>query len=138
MNLNIFDLIPQRPPFLFVDKILEKSSNKIITEYLVKGTEDFFKGHFPGMPVMPGVILQEAVFQSAAALLSNPSRKGTGVITRVFNAKFRSIVTPQNLLNMEIEIIENHEIAFVLKGVTKVNGKIVLSIEFMVAVVENL
>ncbi len=138
MNLNILELIPQRPPFLFIDKILEKSQNKIQTEYLVKGTEEFFKGHFPGMPIMPGVIMQEAIFQSAAALLSKPEAKGKGVITRVQNAKFKNLVRPEQKIMMEVEIIEDMGAATLLKGISRVDGKVVMSIEFMVAMVEEL
>jgi 3-hydroxyacyl-[acyl-carrier-protein] dehydratase len=132
--MEITDLIPQRSPFLFVDKIVERNDNTIHTQYLVKGNEDFFKGHFPGNPIMPGVILQEAIFQSGAALMSQlQSGSGLGVVTRVQNAKFKNMVKPGDLLEMEVELVESLSNAHYMKGVTKVLGKTVLIIEFAVA-----
>lgn len=129
----ITDLIPQRPPFLFVDKVVGRSENKILTSYKVTGEEDFFKGHFPGNPIMPGVLLQEALFQSGAALMSGMAGAGLGVVTRVQNAKFKNMVRPGDELMMEVELTESLANAHYMKGTTKVNGKTVLVIEFTVA-----
>ena len=132
--MEITELIPQRPPFLFIDKVVERNDKSIRTQYLVKGSEDFFKGHFPGNPIMPGVILQEAIFQSGAALMSHMSQgQGLGVVTRVQNAKFKNMVKPNDLLDMEVELVESISNAHFMKGVTKVSGKTVLVIEFAVA-----
>lgn len=132
--MEITDLIPQRSPFLFVDKVVERKDKTITTQYLVKGTEEFFKGHFPGNPIMPGVILQEAIFQSGAALMAQLNQEpGLGVVTRVQNAKFKNMVKPGDLLDMEVELVESISNAHFMKGVTKVLGKTVLIIEFAVA-----
>jgi 3-hydroxyacyl-[acyl-carrier-protein] dehydratase len=132
--MKITDLIPQRSPFLFVDKVVERKDKTITTQYLVKGTEEFFKGHFPGNPIMPGVILQEAIFQSGAALMAQLNQEsGLGVVTRVQNAKFKNMVKPGDLLDMEVELVESISNAHFMKGVTKVLGKTVLIIEFAVA-----
>lgn len=129
----ITDLIPQRPPFLFVDRIVERSENKILTALKLTGEEDFFKGHFPGNPIMPGVLLQEALFQSGAALMAGKEGAGLGVVTRVQNAKFKNMVRPGDELMMEVELTESLANAHYMKGTTKVNGKTVLVIEFAVA-----
>lgn len=129
----ITELIPQRPPFLFVDKITAKEENKIFTSLKVTGEEDFFKGHFPGNPIMPGVLLQEALFQSGAALMAGRAGGGLGVVTRVQNAKFKSMVKPGDELQMEVELTESLSNAHYMKGTTKVNGKTVLVLEFTVA-----
>jgi 3-hydroxyacyl-[acyl-carrier-protein] dehydratase len=129
----IIELIPQRPPFLFVDKIIERSDNKIKTNLLVTGEEDFFKGHFPGNPIMPGVLLQEAIFQTGAALMAGRAGGGLGVVTRVQNAKFKNMVHPGDLLEMEVELIDSVSNAHYMKGTTKVAGKTILVIEFAVA-----
>lgn len=132
---NIVDLIPQRPPFLFVDKIINLQEKKINTVLTLTGQEDFFKGHFPGNPIMPGVLLQEALFQSGAALMAGNSadRSGLGVVTRVQNAKFKNMVRPGDTLEMEVELTESISNASYMKGTTKVAGKTVLVIEFAVA-----
>lgn len=129
----IHELIPQRPPFLFVDKIIDRSDNKITTTLKLTGEEDFFKGHFPGNPIMPGVLLQEALFQSGAALMAGKEGGGLGVVTRVQNAKFKNMVRPGDELVMEVELTESISNAHYMKGTTKVAGKTVLVIEFAVA-----
>lgn len=133
---NPKEYIPQREPFLFIDEILDMSENSIVTKKNVLGTEDFFKGHFPGNPIMPGVLLQEALFQSAAAMLSQKSGGGTGVVTRVQNAKFKNMVVPGDELLMEVQLIESLSNAHFCKGKSTVNGKTVLVMEFAVANVE--
>lgn len=125
--------IPQREPFLFVDKIISEEENKIVTGLTLTGDEDFFKGHFPGNPIMPGVLLQEALFQSGALLMSAKSGGGLGVVTRVQNAKFKNMVRPLDELVMEVELVEQVSNASYMKGKTTVNGKVVLVIEFAVA-----
>ncbi len=134
--MEIESLIPQRPPFLFIDSILKREDNKIETKYLVKGTEDFFKGHFPGNPIMPGVLLQEALFQSAAALMSVKG-EGIGVITRVKNAKFKNLVRPHDQLLMEVELVSQLENAYYFKGKTKVQSKVIAVIEFTCALIKK-
>jgi 3-hydroxyacyl-[acyl-carrier-protein] dehydratase len=129
----ITDLIPQRAPFLFVDKIIARDENKIKTTLKVTGEEDFFKGHFPGNPIMPGVLLQEALFQTGAALMAGKAGGGLGVVTRVQNAKFKNMVRPGDELEMEVELTESISNAHYMKGTTKVAGKTILVIEFAVA-----
>lgn len=134
----IKDLIPQREPFLFVDSILALRENSITTKYKVRGDEDFFKGHFPGRPIMPGVLLQEALFQSSAALLSTRANKspGLGVVTRVNQAKFKNMVVPGDELIMDVDIQEEIANAIFCKGKISVANKVVLVLEFAVASVE--
>jgi 3-hydroxyacyl-[acyl-carrier-protein] dehydratase len=133
----ITELIPQRAPFLFVDKVTDFSEKTIKTTLTLTGNEDFFKGHFPGNPIMPGVLLQEALFQTGAAFmaLSNNDKEspGLGVVTRVQNAKFKNMVRPGDILEMEVELTEAISNASYMKGTTRVLGKVVLVIEFAVA-----
>ncbi len=134
MSLDIKSLIPQREPFLFVDKILDHSEKKITTSLLLTGKEDFFRGHFPSNPIMPGVLLQEAIFQSGAALMAiDKVGNGLGVVTRVQNAKFKNMVKPGDTLIIVVELIEQISNASFMKGNIKVNSKTVVVMEFAVA-----
>lgn len=132
---QIEELIPQRKPFLFVDKVLSFDGTTIQTEFVMHENLDFFKGHFPGNPIVPGVILQEALFQTGAAFMSlqNKEGGGLGVVTRVQNAKFKNMVRPNEKIEMQVELLEALGNASFMKGVTKVAGKTVLVIEFAVA-----
>ncbi len=131
---EVLDGLPQRPPFLFVDHIVDLSldgdQKSIITSYQVSGEEDFFKGHFPGNPIVPGVILQEAAFQTGALLIGREEKEGLGVISRVSDAKFKSFVRPGDLLTMHISLDQRLKRAFYMSGKTCVNEKPVMLIRF--------
>lgn len=128
---EVLERLPQKPPFLFVDECVERSESKIMTKFQVTGKEDFFKGHFPDNPIMPGVLLQEAAFQSGALLMTylKPDSE-LGVVSRVQDVKFKNFVKPGDLLEMEVTLDENIANAFYMKGRTKVNGKVVMAISF--------
>lgn len=141
VSQEVLDLIPQRDPFLFVDTIVDRTETKIITGYQVTGEEGFFKGHFPGNPIMPGVLLQEAAFQTGALLmgtigLEDDDAQKVGVVTRVQDVKFKNFVKPGDLLEMEVELTESMANAFYFKGKTRVNGKVVMAISFTGALVD--
>ena len=130
---EVKELIPQRAPFLFVDKIIERGESSIETNYKVTGAEDFFKGHFPDNPIMPGVILQEALFQTGACLMASGKSGGLGVVTKVSKARFKSLVKPDVTLVMKVELIDQIDNAFYFKGRTQCDGKTVCSLEFTCA-----
>jgi 3-hydroxyacyl-[acyl-carrier-protein] dehydratase len=108
MDVNeIMEIIPHRPPFLFVDRILELTPGESaigIKHVLID--EPFFKGHFPAEPVMPGVLILEAMAQvGAVALLSLPELKGKiAYFAGVKEAKFRKKVVPGDTLRMEVRM----------------------------------
>jgi 3-hydroxyacyl-[acyl-carrier-protein] dehydratase len=132
---QILRAIPHRPPFLFVDKIVEVTETKIKATKEIKPSESFFEGHYPGNPIMPGVLICESIFQTGAILLSNIigfSGDGVPVLTRINNAKFRNMVKPGDILEMEAELVERVANAFFLKGKASVAGKTVVTVEFAV------
>lgn len=134
LGLNeIKNLIPQREPFLFVDEVTARDEKKIETRRTFRAEEDFFKGHFPGNPIVPGVILQEAMFQSGALLMAGGEAQGLGVVSRVNGAKFKTMVRPGDTLCMEVELVDQAANAYYFKGKASVNGKVALAIEFACA-----
>lgn len=126
---EILRSIPQRPPFLFLDEIVERGDRSVHCRKLVTGTEDFFKGHFPGNPIMPGVLLQEAAFQAGALLIGN-DKTGLGVVTKVENARFKNFVRPGDLMEIKVELLEIIGNAFYMKGRISVSNKLVLQLSF--------
>lgn len=101
---QIARLIPHKPPFLFVEQINEYSDNKIIGEKTFQKTEAFFKGHYPGNPVVPGVILIETLAQTAAVLtaVNGFSDCKTGYLIKVNEFVFKRVVKPDEKLIMEV------------------------------------
>ena len=108
LNINeIMDIIPHRYPFLLIDRILEVvEGKKAIGIKNVSGNEPFFAGHFPGHPVMPGVLILEALAQvGAVAVLSLPENKGKiALFAGIDEARFRRQVVPGDILRLETEM----------------------------------
>jgi len=137
---DVLKAIPHRPPFLFVDKIVELTETTIKTTKEISLEEPFFKGHYPGNPIMPGVLICESIFQTGAILLSNiisDISEGTPVLTRISNAKFKNIVRPSATLEMEAEVVERVSNAFFLKGKASSEGKTVVTVEFAVSLAKS-
>ena len=133
---QILKAIPHRPPFLFVDKVIELTDTKIRAKKEISPEEPFFKGHYPGNPIMPGVLICESIFQTGAILLSSiigDVDKGTPVLTRINNAKFKNMVRPGAILELEAELVEKVGNAFFMKGKATSEGKMVVTVEFAVS-----
>ncbi|MEN8142064.1 MAG: 3-hydroxyacyl-ACP dehydratase FabZ [Thermodesulfobacteriota bacterium] len=140
---EIYKRIPHRPPFLWVDRIIEFTENSILTEKHIPEDLDVFAGHYPDHPLMPGVLLCEAIFQSGALLISklnessSPDDKKIPVLTRIINAKFRKEVKPGDLAAISVKFKEQVGPAMFMKGSLKVDGKTAVQVEFACALVEG-
>lgn len=139
--MDVKSLIPQREPFLFIDTIQKVEDDSILVDVTFKEDRDFFKGHFPGNPIVPGVILNEHCFQSAAALIgaSNQSAEPKlAVVSRINSAKFKNLVRPNDLITTETKLTERMGNAAFFRSVCKnQDNKKVLIIEFACTVVEE-
>lgn len=127
MDINeIMATIPHRYPFLLIDRVEELEAGKrAVAKKNVTINEPFFQGHFPGEPVMPGVLILEALAQAGAvALLSMPEFKGkTAYFGGIDKAKFRRKVVPGDTLTLEVELIKVKAVAGVGKAIAYVDGK---------------
>ncbi len=125
----VMALLPHRHPFLLIDRVLEVESKKrIVARKCVTINEDFFQGHFPGYPIMPGVLQIEAIAQAGGLLiLLDYERPGDTLMlfTGVERAKFRRPVTPGDVLEIEARILNLRSRAVRLEGFIRVDGKLV-------------
>jgi len=123
---EIMEIIPHRYPFLLIDKIIDIEEGKKITAIKnVTMNEPFFQGHFPNEPVMPGVLIIEAMAQAGAvAILGLDENKGkTAYFGAIDKAKFRGKVVPGDTLRLEVEIIKLKKIAGEGRGIAYVGDK---------------
>lgn len=134
---QIMELIPHRQPFLLIDTIEELEPGvKAVAKKCVSYNEPYFAGHFPKEPVMPGVLIIEAMAQAgAAAILSKPENKGkTAYFASINNAKFKRKVLPGDVLILELEIIKEKGPMGIGRGTAKVDGKIAATAELTFAI----
>jgi 3-hydroxyacyl-[acyl-carrier-protein] dehydratase len=133
---EIMKLLPHAYPFLLVDRILEiEPGKRIVGIKNVTYNEPFFPGHFPGSPIMPGVLLLEAMAQTAGVLafMSVPEedRKGAVYFLGLENVRFRKIVTPGDQLRMEVEIKKHRRSIWDFSAKGLVDGKVVVEAELL-------
>jgi 3-hydroxyacyl-[acyl-carrier-protein] dehydratase len=137
----ILERIPHRPPFLWLDRVVEVGEAAIRAEKIVPEDLDVFRGHYPDYPLMPGVLLCEAVFQAGAVLLGELLRQvagaeGTGsvpVLTRILGARFKREVRPGDRLEIRAALVERLGPAWMMKGSVRVGGKVAVQVEFACA-----
>lgn len=141
---EIYNTIPHREPFLFIDSIQEVRESGATAKRLIRPDEPQFQGHYPGNPIMPGVLLCEAVFQTAAVFLVKKlekeglSAKGlTPILSRINEVKFKQMVKPGDLILIDVEMIETIGHFHFLKGTIRKDGKLVLSLECALALINE-
>lgn len=132
--------IPHKPPFLFVDTIIEQSDTHAVCERTVREDEPHFAGHYPGNPIMPGVLLCEACFQAASVFLIERIKASgeditgkTPILARIEGAKFKQIVRPGDTLRIEVRFKEQVSGFNFMTGKITVDGKVVMSCEYALA-----
>ncbi|MGH7957154.1 MAG: 3-hydroxyacyl-ACP dehydratase FabZ family protein [Opitutaceae bacterium] len=138
---EVTDLIPHRPPFLFVDEIVGQTPDGLTARRTWRAEEDFYQGHYPGAPITPGVLLCEAVFQSAACYMAlkaraTGSKPGDGVplIAKISDVRFRSPVHPGDTTLLEVKEKDALGGFTMLSGsVKKLDGTRVMNVDFSVA-----
>jgi 3-hydroxyacyl-[acyl-carrier-protein] dehydratase len=140
---EIKSLIPHREPFLLIDKLTDIVPMISATGIMnIKKTDFFFNGHFPGQPVMPGVLIVEAFGQSAAALTAyslDPSiiKNKLVFLMTVNEARFRSPVIPDCRLELKVEAIRSKSKVWKYKGIAMVGDKIMADSEWMATIVDR-
>jgi len=134
--------IPHRYPFLLVDRAEEyRPHQSIVGVKCVTANEPFFQGHFPGYPVMPGVLIVEAMAQTGAVLMSKSldvdTRGKTIFFMSVDNCRFRNPVRPGDVIRMPVEVVRARGDVFKFRGRAMVGDKIAAEAEFAAMVVET-
>ena len=139
---EIQKLLPHRYPFLLVDRVVSIDPGKTLRAYKnVSVNEPFFEGHFPGHPVMPGVLILEALAQASAILAYrstgfDPTQKVTYLMA-IDGAKFRKPTVPGDRLELEVEVLRFKGSILKTRGVAKVDGEVVAEGEFLATVVDR-
>lgn len=137
---EIIKYLPHRPPFLLIDRVTALDPSKsIVAIKNVTINEPFFQGHFPGQPIMPGVLILEALAQASTVLAffstnENPlESKALYVFAGIDNVRFKRIVKPGDQLHLSIEVIKIRTSVWKVKGTASVDGEVVCVAELMSA-----
>ena len=139
---RIKDMIPHRDPFLLVDQVRDiKHGESCVGVKNVTGEEDFFRGHFPGHPIMPGVLIVEAMAQTAGVLvvatLGKESEGKLVYFMTVDEARFRKPVLPGCVLELHVELQRSKRNVYKFKGVAKVDDVVVSQATFSAMIVDR-
>ena len=141
---EIYQTIPHREPFLFVDRIIEVTETGAVAEREIREDEPHFAGHYPGNPLMPGVLLCEAVFQTAAIYMVRrfesegiDGAAKTPILARINEAKFKQMVRPGDVIRIEASYKEALGRFHFMRGKVLLNGKVALTVDFGLAMIDG-
>jgi 3-hydroxyacyl-[acyl-carrier-protein] dehydratase len=125
-------VIPHRGPMLLVDEVVQRDQQTILCRKTFRPDEYFFQGHYPGFPLVPGVILCEAAMQAGAILLAAWMQEGQGVpvATRMNDVRFKRMVRPGETVEMEVRLNERLADAFFLQATVRCEGKVAARFDF--------
>ena len=137
----VTDLIPHRQPFLFVDEIVSENPDGLTARRLWRAEEDFYRGHYPGAPITPGVLLCESVFQTAACFLALKARaagakpgEGVPLIAKISDVRFRHPVYPGDEVLIDVKQQDAMGGFTMIRGaIKKADGTRVMNVDFAVA-----
>ena len=138
---SVTDLIPHRPPFLFVDEIVAHEGTGLVAKRTWRAEEDFYQGHYPGTPITPGVLLCESIFQTAACYMALKARaagaqpsEGLPLIAKISDVRFRNPIYPGETVLLEVKEKDALGGFTMLCGqIKKLDGTRVLNLDFSVA-----
>jgi len=137
---QVLGLLPHRYPFLLIDRVLELTDDRVVCLKNVTVNEPFFQGHFPGVPVMPGVLQIEAMAQAGGILASRAVSFDPATHVMLFMAidavKFRKAVTPGDQLHIQVVPLRKGKI-FKMQGEIRVDGQVVSQAEFLAGLAEK-
>ncbi len=143
MDINAIEaILPHRFPFLLVDRVLSmEPMKKLVAVKCVTVNEPFFAGHFPGHPVMPGVLLLEAMAQAAGLLAKGSMTEDTTnkvtYLMAIDNARFRRPVVPGDRVELHVEIVKQKGAIWKTKGTAMVDGEVVAEADYMAMLVDR-
>jgi beta-hydroxyacyl-ACP dehydratase FabZ len=141
MNIQgILDVLPHRYPLLLVDRVLELEPDRILAVKNVTFNEPHFNGHFPGVPVMPGVLVVEAMAQAGGIMMLHdiPDRHGKLIyFTGSDNCRFRRPVVPGDELLLEVKVLKRRQRFAVLHGTARVGGELAAEADLSSALVDR-
>jgi 3-hydroxyacyl-[acyl-carrier-protein] dehydratase len=133
---EILEFLPHRYPFLLVDRVLDSTDTNIVAIKNVTANEPFFMGHFPQKPVMPGVLILEALAQASGMLIFNSVQRKLDkdfwfYLAGIDHARFKRIVEPGDQLRLEVELLKVKRDIYKFKGIATVDNQVVCTAEII-------